>query len=42
VEALEQEHEALERRPFDRAEHDHLRHLAEKKADLRAHLVRLK
>ena len=43
MEALEREHEALERRPYDRASHNaHLRRLAEKKAELRKHMLRLR
>ena len=43
MDALEREHEALERGPFDRAaHHEHLRHLAEKKVELQQHMLRLK
>ena len=43
MEALEREHQDLERRPYDRIAHnEHLRRLAEKKAELRQHMLRLK
>jgi hypothetical protein len=43
LEALELEHRQLETGPFDRAAHaEHLRHLAQAKEDLRAHMARLK
>ena len=43
VEGLWREHEALEREPFDEAKHEeHRRKLALKKAELQAHLERLK
>jgi hypothetical protein len=43
VEILWREHEALEREPFDVARHEeHLRKLAVKEAELRAHRERLK
>ena len=43
LEALEVEHRLLETGPFDRAaHHEHLRHLALNKEELRAHMTRLK
>jgi hypothetical protein len=43
LEALALEHRQLETGPFDRAAHaEHLRHLAQNKVDLRAHMARLR
>jgi hypothetical protein len=43
IEALQREHDELERRPFDRAAHEaHRRKLAQKKVELAAHLEELK